>query len=87
MNSANLDLRLTVFNWNPISTHCPAIQYKIIASNCGNCPTITNHTTVTCTNVPIDGSMCTFAVQSVVCGNVSGNMSDVFHGVLKGIIL
>ena len=85
LSSVNLDLRLTVFTWSPISTNCPAIQYKPLASNCGSCPATTNHTTITCIDVPVDGSVCTFAVQSVVCRNIGGNMSDVFHGVLKGI--
>ena len=36
---------------------------------------ITNLTTVTCTNVPTDGRMCTFALQTVFCGNVSEELS------------
>ena len=64
------------FVWSPIAPDCPAVHYDILASNCGSCLTTTNHTTVTCTDVPTDGSVCTFAVRTVVCGNNTGNKSD-----------
>ena len=64
------------FTWSPVAPDCPTVYYNILASNCGSCPTTTNHTTVTCTDVPTNGSTCTFAVQTVVCGNVFGNSSD-----------
>ena len=67
--------REIVFRWSPDDPDCP-IDYNILSSNCGSCPTTTNNTNVTCTDVPIDGSTCTFAVQSVVCGNLSANVSD-----------
>ena len=47
--------------------------FNIQASNCGSCPTATRYTNVTCTDIPTDGSMCTFAVETVVCGNTTGN--------------
>ena len=62
------------FSWSPVAPDCPSIHYNILASNCGSCPTITNHTNVTCTDVPTDG-MCTLAVETVVCGNITGNRS------------
>ena len=42
-------------------------MHNILESNCGSCPTTTNYTTVTCTDVPTNGSTCTLAVQTVVC--------------------
>ena len=74
---ANFILKVFTFTWSPVGPDCPAIHYNILASNCGSCPTTTTHTNVTCTDVPINGSMCTFAVQSVVCGNIPGNSSDL----------
>ena len=80
-----LDKHYTIaFEWN---THPPNCRptYNIAASNCGSCPTTTNHTTVTCTDVPIiDGGMCMFAVQTVVCGGITGELSphvsvDIFN--------
>ena len=67
------------FSWNndPVTPDCPAVSYNILASNCGSCPTTTNHTNATCADVPINGSTCEFAVQTVVCGNTSGNYSDL----------
>ena len=64
------------FQWNSLASVCPAIHYNILASNCGSCPTTTNHTNVTCTEVPTNNSICTFAVQTVVCGNITSNISD-----------
>ena len=64
------------FTWRLLAPGCPAINYNILASNCGSCPTTTNHTvTVTCADVPTDGSVCAFTVQIVVCGNIAGNTS------------
>ena len=65
------------FNWKSFLPHCPAVHYNILASNCGSCPTTTNHTTVTCADVPADSSMCTFAVRTVICGNITGEPSQV----------
>ena len=53
------------------------VKYNITASNCGSCPTTTTNTTVTCTDVPTDGSMCTFAVQTVLYGDLSSEHSDM----------
>ena len=71
-----------VFTWSRNTHHppnnCDHPTYNILASNCGKCPTTTNHTTATCTEVPIDSRRCTFTVQSVVnvCGGVTGELSN-----------
>ena len=78
-NAAIISLRQLTFSWSPVAPDCPAIHYNILASNCGSCPTTTNHTNVTCTDVPTNNSICTFAVQTVVCGNIAGNISDPLH--------
>ena len=61
-----------VFSWNSSFSNCSAIHYNILASNCGSCPTTTNHTTATCTDVSTDGSVCNFTVQTIVCENSVG---------------
>ena len=71
--------KVFTFVWSPVAPDCPAIHYNILASNCGSCPTTTNHTNVTCTDVPTDGSTCTFAVQMEACGNITGNISDAMN--------
>ena len=71
------------FTWSPVAPTCPSLHYNILSTNCGSCPTTTTNTTVTCTDVPTDGSLCTFAVQTFVCGNVDGNFSDLIHVALK----
>ena len=64
---------LLTIDWTLFVPDCPAIHYNILASNCGSCPTTTNHTNVTCTDVPSNNSVCIFAIQNVVCGNISGD--------------
>ena len=73
------------FKWSQVAPDCPAIKYQILANNCGSCPTTTTALTTKCTNARIDGSTCTFALKTIVCGNISGNYSshDV-HGRMKG---
>ena len=67
------------FTWSHAPSRCPTLHYDILASNCGSCPTTTTHNTVTCTDVPTDGSLCTFALRSVICGNITGNWSETVH--------
>ena len=73
ISAVDIGSRQLGFTWSPAAPNCLAIYYNILASNCGSCPTTTNHTTATCTDVPINGSMCLFMVQPVVCGYASGN--------------
>ena len=85
--STDLSLRHLTFAWTPVAPNsdCSAtVHYNILASNCGSCPSITNHTNVTCVNIPTDGSTCAFAVKLVICGNVTGNVSDEARGIFKG---
>ena len=76
-----------MFAWSPVASDCPAVQYNILASNCGSCPTTTSHTTVTCTNVPTYGSACLLSLATVVCGNITGNQSDIIKVILNGTSL
>ena len=71
-------LDMIIFMWSA-RCHSPSLDhqatYKIIASrDCGCCPTTTNNTTVICTDLPVDGSVCTLAIQTVVCG-ITGELS------------
>ena len=68
------------FTWSPVYPECPAIHYNILASNCGHCPTTTNHTNVTCSDA-LTRAMCTFAVQALNCG--FGNLSKPITVLLK----
>ena len=62
-----------MFSWSPAAPDHSALRYDIITSNCGNCPNTTTNTTAICTDVPTDGSVCTLAIQTVVCGNIIGD--------------
>ena len=75
ISNADSLLRRLTFSWSPVAPDCPAIHYNILASsNCGSCPTTTNHTNATCIDIPPDYSGCIFAVQTVVCGNITSNI-------------
>ena len=62
------------FSWIGHNTSCDTLHYNIMSRNCGNCPTSSNSTSVTCTNVIVkeNVSMCSLAVQTVVCNNIVG---------------
>ena len=66
---ADADNDSTTFNWNPVSPpSCSASLHYIITSNgCGECPSITNSTNITCYNLTIP-SVCSLSVKSMVCG-------------------
>ena len=84
MSNADFVSRKLTFSWSIVSTDCVAlIHYNIQASNCGSCPTITNHTNATCTEVPTNVTTCMFAIQTVVCGNITWSVeiitNNTFH--------
>ena len=86
LSVVDLELGEITFMWSPVAPDCPAISYNIIASNCGSCPTNTNHTNITCVDIPTDDTTCVFAVSTVVCGNITGNVSSIAQGSFKGNI-
>ena len=74
INLSNLGLGQLQFSWDPVASDCPNIHYNILASNCGSCSTTTN---VTCTDIPTQkNSFCVFALQTVVCGDITGISSN-----------
>ena len=76
------------FGWaQPSYMPCAALHYHISSSNCGRCPNNVTHTShdVTCTDVVMDGSVCSFAVQAVVCDTIIGNVSIPAFVLLKGV--
>ena len=74
-----------VFNWSSVESNCSTLQYSI-ESDCGTC-TNTEMTLATCSVdlSAITYDMCNFAIQSVVCGNVSGILSDPLSITMKGM--
>ena len=70
------------FNWSsPFSLFCPALHYHINASNCGNCSTITNHSTesdsILCTNVQTKASICNFSIWFKFCEVMVGTATSI----------
>ena len=79
------------FRWSSVTlsdSACPPIKYKVTAVNCGMCPgdTVTVNTSVTCIFKMNRDQMCTFSVQSVACGNSTGNASSHVTAILRGKI-
>ena len=78
------------FSWIPITPECSAFHYRIFTTNCGICPSVTVHNTVTCVldHVSSNIQLCSFAVQSVFCGDATtGNISEPIQVAFKGIII
>ena len=80
------------FTWNQSTdfhtwsmASCSNTAYNIIiASNCGTCPTTTRNQTAECIDFVANGTVCTFAIQEVVCGNMSGPVSNTVNVTLQG---
>ena len=84
--NTDLDSKTISFTWNPFNiSMCPVIPYNILASNCGSCPTTTNDTNATCTDVPADATYCSFALIPTICGGISPNLSILLDVHLKCI--
>ena len=66
------------FNWSHVSTGCSSLQYHIMASNCGECPSTTTTNMVTCTGnytQLTSDHLCSFAVRTAVCNGTVGDIS------------
>ena len=78
-----------IFSWTPVSTNCRAVNYSVLAENCGSCPVESaNTTTATCTNPqpqPNPGIICSFRVRTEICDGVVGEASDTSNATLRGI--
>jgi hypothetical protein len=64
-----------------VTHNCSSILYSTMMTSpgCGNCPTIVNSTSTTCSInqlQAIEVRMCTFRVQGILCGNISGPSSE-----------
>ena len=76
------------FGWaQPSYVPCTALHYHISSSNCGRCPNNVTHTShdVTCTDVVVNESVCSLAIQAVVCDTITGNVSIPVFVLLKGM--
>ena len=91
----NVKTNHLTFTWNDsvnlqqthIFSDTNSIVYNIIASNCGTCPNSTTSLSATCVDFVADGSVCSFALQAVVCalGNRFSPISDPVKVQIKGI--
>ena len=83
----DIKLKHLIFSWNK-SVHSFSdtdfVVYNIIVSNCGTCPNLTNSLSATCVDFVADGSVCSFALQAVVCGNRLSPISNPVKIVITG---
>ena len=73
------------FSWNTVPTNvgCSSFYYNVSAVNCGTCsPNTTTSNSSICTNfngtplsTAIAADPCNFTIQSVICGNITGDMN------------
>ena len=76
------------FSWIPTAHAllCSLLTYDI-QSDCGECPAATSSTSVICTFESAHHRPCTFAVRSVVCGDIVGSWSHEIEAMLRGTSL
>ena len=74
------------FSWDPVAPNCSSLHYNILAQNCGNCPSATQHSTVVCHDMEVDQNLtCSFVVQNFrTCDGAAGSMSNPVNVMLKG---
>ena len=69
--------------------NCSDVNYVIKGTrNCGSCINTTiKDTTATCTNMSIDGHVCSLSIQTVLetCDLLNETISDAINILLKGI--
>ena len=72
-----------VFEWSEVKSDCPVFQYRITSLNCGQCPDSTINMTATCSGNFTTSRLgpCLFAVQSVLCGDIGGDMRTTTIGL------
>ena len=78
-----------IFTWEPINhtSSCPSYYESLF--NCSECA-ITSDSANCRLSTSIftsDAKVCSFAVRTIVCGNILGNISETVNVILKGLIL
>ena len=73
-----------IWSENNVLSHCPLLHYRISASpSCGLCPNTTVNTTATClgdyAQLLSNSLNCSFAIQTIVCGDISGVVSEAVN--------
>lgn len=82
---ADANPRELTFTWTPPSQYCPSLTFNIITENCGTCQNTTSLTNTTCENYGLS-IVCTFMIQSVICGNlISSNQNNPVTVNLNGM--
>ena len=83
--------RQIVLTWSPVESTCALTYYSVI-SNCTNvtCSSSSGATNLTTDSCPLLQQLtgvlvCSFNVESVVCGNLKGSLSSPAVVTLKGI--
>ena len=73
------------FSWSPVDIYCPNISYNInITNNCGECPSSTEDTSISCTTAMGGYDTCFLTIQSEVCGHIVGYNSHPVEVIRKG---
>ena len=75
------------FTWSDaVTLPCQALYYNISAVNCGTCPATTDTTYIECTGLGVttERRVCTLAVQTIVCNNLTGMWSNEVNAILQG---
>ena len=75
-----------VFTWEPYNRtgSCPSLYYEPL-SNCSECAATSDYAKCRTSIITSDAKVCSFAIRTVVCGNIVGTKSETMNIVLKGL--
>jgi hypothetical protein len=83
---ANVNGKDLMFTWesnNPTSG-CSSLYYESL-TNCSNCIMGSGSANCSISVITSIAKVCSFAIRSVVCGNIVGNKSETVNIILKGL--
>jgi hypothetical protein len=74
-----------IFSWSQSCTAAVLDHYNI-TSNCGSCPTTTNHTNATCTDVPTEVDHCLFVIYGHLSLHTTTVDVELRGHIIKSIV-
>ena len=76
------------FSWESINPKnvCSNLYYEPV-TNCSNCNVGYDSANCSISMITSNAKVCSFAVRTVICGNIAGNESEIMNIILKGLNL
>ena len=78
VNVSDINPNHFTIEWSPSASNCLPVIYNILTTDCGECPNTTSDTFITCTNLIINGQVC--SVTIVIQTNVNDENNSEHSG-------